>query len=126
VTTLHQSVPGSLQISEDEVAKTVKKSGSKTQQPSAFQKLLRAGSDAKRLYDEPEFRNLVASALIVAAKALRGNEKAPSTKARDSASRARSAPNTSAKKAAVKGTGAGGKKTAAKSGAKKKKGKART
>jgi hypothetical protein len=75
--------------------KAAKSSGTKGRSSGALDKLLKVGTDVKRLYDEPEFRDLVASALLFAAKALgdekKGSRKAPKPKATRAASKSKPA-----------------------------------
>ena len=102
--------------------KTKKKSAKSTQQPSALSKLLRAGTDAKRMYNEPEFRELVAATLLFAAKALRGtggggkrSAKSGSVKRPAAAQPAKKKPASRvAKKAKAKAPKAGAKNAASK------------
>ena len=101
--------------------KTKKKSAKSTQQPSALSKLLRAGTDAKRMYNEPEFRELVAATLLFAAKALRGtggggkrSAKSGSVKRPAAAQPAKKPASRVAKKAKAKAPKAGAKNAASK------------
>jgi hypothetical protein len=88
------------------LAKGAKTSATKSRQSSALDRLLKVGTDVKRLYDEPEFRDLVASALLFAAKALRedgkGGKKAPTArspgKAGGPAAKASTRPKSKARK----------------------------
>jgi len=75
------------------------KSSAGKKRSSALHKLLSVGTDVKRLYSEPEFRDLVASALLLAAKALREDGDGGKPRAKPAASSRRSSVKSKAAKA---------------------------